>query len=55
MPGQIHHMPLDEAVVPREPDHDRDMTPIYFGFIKSSKAPAPANKTWGRRFKEVII
>lgn len=50
-----HQMPLDEADVSRQPDHDREVTLIYFGFIKSSKAPAPANKTWDRRFKEVII
>lgn len=50
-----HQMPLDEADVSRQPDHDHEVTLIYFGFIKSSKAPAPANKTWDRRFKEVII
>lgn len=50
-----HQMPLDEADVPSQPDHDRKVTLIYFGFIKSSKAPAPANETWGRQFKEVII
>lgn len=50
-----HQMPLDEADVPSQPDYDRKVTLIYFGFIKSSKAPARANETWGRRFKEVII
>lgn len=39
-------MPSDEADVSRQPDHDREVTLIYFGFIKPSKAPAPAKKTW---------
>lgn len=50
-----HQMPLDEADVPSQPDHDHKVTFIYFGFIKSSKAPAPANETWARWFKKVFI